>query len=120
MTSSTTSVGIADTVASSVRAALRAGITTITLACAARTGLALGVDYPRPAPRLGLGLTGDRMLHRLGDLDVLDLDRRDLDPPRLGVGVDHVLQLLVQSLALGQQRVQVRAAEHRAECGLGD
>src|SRR5205085_9968547 len=40
MTSSTTSVGIAETVASSVRAALRAGITTMTLAWSAEAGVA--------------------------------------------------------------------------------
>ncbi len=57
---------------------------------------------------------------RLGDLDVLDLDRRDLDPPRLGLRVDHVLELLVEAVALGQQRVEVGAAEHRAQRRLRD
>ena len=37
--------------------------------------LAFGVDDLRPALALGLGLAGHRPLHRLGDLDVLDLDR---------------------------------------------
>ena len=51
--------------------------------------LALGVDDLGPPLALGLGLAGDRVLHPLGDLDVLDLDRGHLDPPRLGLGVDH-------------------------------
>jgi hypothetical protein len=53
-------------------------------------------------------------------LDVLDLDRRDLDPPRLGLLVDDLLQVLVELLALGQQRVEVGLAEHRAQRGLRD
>ena len=85
-----------------------------------RLELALGVDDLRAALALGLGLAGDRVLHPLGDLDVLDLDRRDLDPPRLGLGVDHLLERLVEPLALGQQRVEVGAAEHRAQRRLGD
>ena len=55
--------------------------------------LALGVDDLRASLALGLGLSGDRVLHPLGDLDVADLDGGDLDPPRLGLRVDHVLKL---------------------------
>lgn len=36
--------------------------------------LTLGVDDLRPALALGLGLTSHRALHRLGDLDVLELN----------------------------------------------
>ena len=82
--------------------------------------LALGVDDLRAALALGLGLPGDRVLHGLRDLDVLDLDRGHLDPPRLGLCVDHVLELLVEAVALGQERVEVGAAEHRAQRGLRD
>ncbi len=85
-----------------------------------RLELALGVDDLRAALALGLGLAGDRVLHPLGDLDVLDLDRRDLDPPRLGLRVDHVLERLVEMLALGQQRVEVGATQHRPQRRLRD
>ena len=54
------------------------------------------------------------------DLDVLDLDRRDLDPPRLGLLVDDLLQVLVELLALGEQLSSSRLAEHRAQRGLRD
>ena len=82
--------------------------------------LALGVDDLRSPLALGLGLAGDRVLHALGDLDVLDLDRGHLDAPWLGLGVDHLLQRLVQAFALAQQVVEVDAAEHRAQRRLGD
>ena len=55
-----------------------------------------------------------------GQLDVLDLDRRDLDAPGLGLLVDDLLQLDVEPLALGEQRVELGLAEHRAQRGLRD
>ena len=61
-----------------------------------------------------------RVLHRGRDLDVLDLDRRDLDPPRVGVLVDDVLERLVELLALAERHVEVRLAEHGAQRRLGD
>src|SRR4051794_24478883 len=56
----------------------------------------------RPPLALGLGLLGHRPLHRLRDADVADLDGGDLDPPRLGLLVDDLLQVLVELLALGE------------------
>ena len=82
--------------------------------------LALGGDDLRAPLALGLGLARHRPLHRLRDLDVLDLDRRDLDAPRLGLLVDDPLQLVVQAVALREQRVQLGAAEHGAQSRLGD
>ena len=82
--------------------------------------LALGRDDLRAPLALGLGLARHRPLHRLRDLDVLDLDRRDLDAPGLGLLVDDPLQLVVQAVALGQQRVELGAAEHRAQRRLRD
>ena len=82
--------------------------------------LALGVDDLRAALALGLGLARHRVLHALGDLDVLDLDGRDLHAPGLGLVVDDLLQVLVEALALGQQRVELGLAEHRAQRRLRD
>ena len=82
--------------------------------------LALGVDDLRAPLALGLGLQRHRALHRARDLDVADLDRRDLDAPRLGVLVDGLLDRLVELLALGQQRVELGLAEHRAQRRLRD
>jgi hypothetical protein len=64
----------------------------------------------RAALALGLGLAGHRTLHRLGNLDVLYLDGGDLDPPGLGLLVDDALQVLVQSLALSEQVVELSPA----------
>ena len=88
----------------------------------ARRGLelALGVDDLRAPLALGLGLARHRVLHRRRDADVLDLDGGDLDAPRLGLLVDDLLQLLVELLALGQQRVQVGLAERGTQRGLRD
>src|SRR3954452_20574635 len=82
--------------------------------------LALGVDDLRAPLALGLGLTGHRVLHPLRDPDVLDLDGRDLHSPRLRLLVDDLLELVVELLALGEQRVEVGLAEHRAQRGLRD
>src|SRR5215217_3780010 len=76
--------------------------------------LALGVDDLRPALALGLGLARHRSLHRLRYLDVLDLDRRHLDAPGLRLVVDDLLEIVVQAVALGEQLVELGAAEHRA------
>ena len=82
--------------------------------------LALGVDDLRPPLALGLGAERHRVLHRGRDLDVLDLDGRDLDPPRVGVLVDDVLERLVELLPLAQQHVEIGLAQHRAQRRLGD
>ena len=39
--------------------------------------------------------------------DVLDLDGRDLDPPRIGSLVEDLLEMLIEALALRQQVVQL-------------
>jgi hypothetical protein len=43
-----------------------------------------------------------------------------LMPPRLGLLVDDLLQVLVEPFAFGQERVEVGLAENRAQRGLGD
>ena len=58
--------------------------------------LALGGDDLGAPLALGLGLAGHRPLHLSGQLDVLDLDGRDLDAPGLGLLVDDLLQLVVE------------------------
>src|SRR3954471_13923806 len=85
-----------------------------------RLELALGVDDLRAPLALGFGLAGHRALHLRGDLDVLDLDDRDLDPPGAGLLVDDRLQDRVDLLAFGEQLVQGVLPEHGAQGGLGD
>jgi hypothetical protein len=82
--------------------------------------LALGVDHLRAPLALGLGLPGHRALHALRDLDVLDLDDRDLDAPGRGLLVDDRLQDRVDLLALRQQLVELMLAEHRPQRRLRD
>src|SRR3989338_1677964 len=57
-----------------------------------RLELALGVDDFGAPLALGLGLPGDRADHLLGQVDVFDLDRRDLHAPRLRLLIDDALQ----------------------------
>jgi hypothetical protein len=65
-----------------------------------RLQLALGVDDLRALLALGFRLARHRALHLLRQVDVLHLDRRHLDAPRLRFVVEDVLELLVQSIAL--------------------
>ena len=80
-----------------------------------RFELAGGVNDLRALLALGLGLPRHRALHVGRQIDVLHLDRRHLDAPRLGVLVEDLLQLLVQPLALRQQVVELDLAEHAAQ-----
>ena len=57
--------------------------------------LALGGDDLGALLALGLGLTGHRALHALGQLDVLELDDRDLHAPLLGLDVEDLADVLV-------------------------
>ena len=85
-----------------------------------RLELALGADDLGAPLALGLGLTGHGPLHALRQLDVLDLDDRDLDAPRLRLLVDDALQDLVDLVALGEQLVERVLTEHGAQGGLRD
>ena len=62
--------------------------------------LTVGVDHLGAAFALGFGLTRNRAHHRLVEVYVLDLDVRDLDPPRIGGFVENRLQRAVDRLAL--------------------
>ena len=85
-----------------------------------RLVLAFGGDDLRAALALGFGLPCHRTLHAGGDLDVLDLDDGDLDPPRGGRLVDDRLQDRVDLVALGEELVEHVLAEHRAQSRLRD
>ena len=49
---------------------------------------------------------------------MLDLDVGHLDAPGVGLRVEHLLDVEVELLALGQQLVELVLAEHRAQRGL--
>src|SRR5580765_3356201 len=85
-----------------------------------RLELAVGVDDLGPALALGLGLLGHGALHVLGQVDLLDLDVRNLDAPGLGVLVDDPLELLVDLVARREQIIELHLAEHAPQGGLGD
>src|SRR5882672_8230492 len=77
----------------------------------ARLKLPFRVDDLGAPLALGLGLARDRPLHFLRQVDVLHLDGAHLDPPRLGVAVNHQLQLLVDLVPVREQLIQLRLAE---------
>src|SRR5215204_6120192 len=74
--------------------------------------LAFGRDDLRPPLPLGLSLACHRALHPLRYLYVLDLNRAYLHSPGLGVLVDYYLQLLVYSLSIREQIVEVFLSQH--------
>jgi len=57
--------------------------------------LAVCGDDLRALLALGLGLAADGALHALGQLDVLQLDDRDLDAPVLGLDIEDLADVLV-------------------------
>ncbi|KQQ87920.1 hypothetical protein ASF77_14420 [Massilia sp. Leaf139] len=77
--------------------------------------LSFGVDDLGAPFAFGFGLAGDRAHHRFVEVDVLDLDIGDLDAPSVGLGVEHLLDVDIQALALGQHVVELVFAEHRAQ-----
>ena len=81
--------------------------------------LTVRADHLRAPFALGLGLTGHCPLHQLGDLHVLDLDDGHLHTPRHRLLGDRAVEVLVEVRAVGQERVEVRAAHHGAQRGLG-
>ena len=85
-----------------------------------RLQLALGRDDLGSALALGLRLTGHRPLHLLGHLHVADLHAVHLDAPRLGLGIERDLQLAVDPVALGEQLVELVAADDGAQRRLRD
>src|SRR3546814_9074832 len=53
--------------------------------------------------------------HRFVDVDMLDLDIGDLDPPGVGLGVEDLLDVGVELVALGELVVQFVLAEDRTQ-----
>src|SRR5208282_1939170 len=65
-----------------------------------RLKFALGRDHLGAPFALGLGLRGDRALHVLRQVNVLQLDEYDLDSPRLSMRIDDRLDARVDFVAL--------------------
>src|SRR5215469_2962599 len=72
-----------------------------------RLVLSLGVDDLGAPRAFGLRLLRHRTHHALIEVDVLDLDGRDLDAPGLGALVEDALQVDVELVALRQQIVHL-------------
>ena len=66
-----------------------------------------------------LGLAGDGALHLLGDVEVFQFDRLDLDTPALHRGAQHLQQAGVDRQAVAQQAVEFALADGVAHPGLG-
>src|SRR4029453_2080910 len=80
--------------------------------------LSLRIDDLGATGPFGLGLTGDRPDHALVEIDALDLHGGHLDAPRFGLLVEHVLDIGVELVALGQHLVEVVLAQHPTQRGL--
>ena len=57
---------------------------------------------------LGFRLARHRALHVGWKIDVLDLDGRDLDPPRIRALIEDVLQIVIQSILAAVTRHRVK------------
>ncbi len=78
------------------------------------------MDDLGPLFPLGLGLAGHGALHQLWQQDILDLDQRDHHTPRLfRVLVNDVPQPLIDPVAMGQELIEVRLAQHTPQRGQG-
>jgi hypothetical protein len=76
---------------------------------------ALGMNHFGPARAFGFRLLRNGAHHGFIDIDMLDLDVRDLDTPCVGVGVETLLDIHVELLAFGEHIVEVVLAQYRAE-----
>ena len=83
-----------------------------------RLKLPFGVDDFRTPVPFGLGLLRDGPLHLLREVDVLDLNGRDLDPPGLRLCIDNALKLGIDLVALGEQVIEQALTEHAPKGGL--
>ena len=79
---------------------------------------AFGRDHLGAALALGLGLRRDRALHILREIDIFQLDERDLHAPRLGLRIDDFLDARVELVALAEQLVELGLAADGAQRGL--
>jgi hypothetical protein len=68
--------------------------------------LALGANDLGPALAPGFSLPRNGSLHLLGQIDLLKLNRGDLEAPGFRVGVEDLLQFGVDLFALEQQVVE--------------
>src|SRR6202165_5011706 len=85
-----------------------------------RLALALGVDDLGTPRALGFGLLRHGANHAFVEIDILDLNSRDLDAPRFGGLVEDALQVDVELVALREQIVHLVLAHHRAQRRLRD
>ena len=82
--------------------------------------LAFGINDLGAPLALRFGLTRDRTNHRFVDVDVLDLDIRDLDAPGIGLAIEYCPDVRVQFVALSEHLIKIVLAEDRAQRGLSE
>ena len=97
----------------------RGGMRAVQLASLGELLRDLDFAFAQNDPRLllafRLGHARQRVLQVVGHLDVAQLDRLDLDAPRLGLLVEDDRELLVQLTALREHRRQIVAADDVAQ-----
>ena len=54
-------------------------------------------------------------LHFLRQVDVLQFDQNDFDPPRIGLLIEDLLNPAVDPVAFGQQFIELRLAAYAAQ-----
>jgi hypothetical protein len=74
--------------------------------------LAFGVDHLRPPQSFRLRLLGDGTHHVLVEVDMLDFHIRYLDPPRIRLLVEDLLNVGVEPIPLREHLVEFVLAKH--------
>ena len=69
---------------------------------------------------LGLGFLCHGALHVVGEGNVFDLDCRYLRAPRLGVAVDHILDLLADARSIRKKLIKAKSSNNIAHRCLAD
>src|SRR5690242_11108386 len=85
-----------------------------------RLEFTFGRDYLGAALTLGFGFLSHGSLHIVGQSYILDLHRRDLRAPRLGMLVDDILDLHIYLAGLRQELVEGESSHHIPHGGLAD
>src|SRR6516225_7087268 len=81
---------------------------------------AFRIDDLRASGTFGLRLARDRAHHALVEVDALDLNIGNLNPPSLGLFVEHVLNIGIELVALAQHLVEIVFTQYPTQRGLGE
>src|SRR3989344_9249210 len=81
---------------------------------------ALGSNDFGSALALGLGLFGHSALHIIGKRNIFDFNSSDLNPPWLGVAINHIFDFVIDDNRLRQKLIKLELPDNVTYSGLAD